>query len=56
MTLSGQKIGCPSGGALVYRPVLDKSMKRIRTLEHRIGRCVPGGGDDGGESSFGAPA
>ena len=41
MTLSGQKIGCPSGGALVYRPVLDKSMKRIRTLEHRIGRCVP---------------
>ncbi len=41
MTVSGQKIGCPSGGALVYRPALHKSMSRIRSLEHRIGRCVP---------------
>ena len=41
MTVSGQKIGCPSGGALVYRPALHKSMACIRSLEHRIGRCVP---------------
>ena len=41
MTVSGQKIGCPSGGALIYRPKLEKQVRRMRSVSHQIGRCVP---------------
>lgn len=41
ITVSGQKIGAPCGGALIFRPELEKCVRKIRSSEHLVGRCVP---------------
>lgn len=41
ITVSGQKIGAPCGGALIFKSELEKCIRKIRSSEHLVGRCVP---------------